>query len=199
MKRYHIHRGKLPLGYVFLAGMLSGMLIMSFGKSILLENTGLLDEYTLYHMKYMTVDRSALFYYILCLRMKTAIILVVLATTYLGLAVCAGAAFWYGLSAGAFVTAVVIRYGLKGILFAFVSITPQCFIYVPAFMVLLWWCETLNRTIYLDKNTLTKGAGEITWLRRGGQLALILLALLLGCLLESFTNPGLMEKLLKIL
>ena len=198
MKRYHIHRGKLPLGYVFLAGMLSGMLIMSLGKSILLENTGLLDEYTLYHMKYMTVDRSALFYYILCLRMKTAIILVVLATTYLGLAVCAGAAFWYGLSAGAFVTAVVIRYGLKGILLAFVSITPQCFIYVPAFMVLLWWCEALNRTIYLDKNTLTKGAGEITWLRRGGQLALILLVLLLGCLLEGFTNPGLMEKLLKI-
>ena len=198
MKGYHIHRGKLPLGYVFLAGMLSRMLIMSFGKSILLENTGLLDEYTLYHMKYMTVDRSALFYYILCLRMKTAIILVVLATTYLGLAVCAGAAFWYGLSAGAFVTAVVIRYGLKGILLAFVSITPQCFIYVPAFMVLLWWCEALNRTIYLDKNTLTQGAGEITWLRRGGQLALILLVLLLGCLLEGFTNPGLMEKLLKI-
>ena len=198
MNRYRMHKGRLPLGPIFLAGVLAGMLMMNLGKSILLENTGLLDEYTLYHMKYMTVDSSALFYYVLCLRMKTAITLAILATTYLGLVVCAGATFWYGLSAGAFLSAAVIRYGLKGILFACVGILPQYIVYVPAFVILLMWCETLNRSIYFRNSSVTEGNGTVPWFKRVAQLLLILGVLLLGCMLESFANPGLLEKFLKI-
>lgn len=200
MNRYYMRRGKLPFGYLFLAGILSGILIMNFGKSILLENTGLLDEYTLYHMKYMTVDSSALFCYILCLRLKTVVALVILATTYLGLAVCAGMAYWYGLSAGAFVSAAVIRYGLKGILFFLVSILPQCLIYMPAFAALLLWCEALNRNIYFanhQKHPLVAEGKNLSWMKKAIQLIIILAILLLGCLLESFVNPGLMKKLLR--
>ena len=200
MNRYYMHKGKLPFGYLFLAGILSGILIMSFGKSILLENTGLLDEYTLYHMKYMTVNSSALFCYILSLRMKTVVGVVILSTTYLGMVVCAGVAYWYGLSAGAFVAATVIRYGLKGVLFFVMSILPQCLIYVPAFAALLLWCEALNRTIYFsnDRRHRVEVVGRnLSWMKKGMQLTIILLVLLLGCFLESFVNPGLMEKLLK--
>ena len=50
----------LPVLPVFFAGLAAGILVMNIGKSILLENTGLFDEYTLYNMKYMTVDNSAL-------------------------------------------------------------------------------------------------------------------------------------------
>lgn len=46
---------------VFCAGLVAGIFIMNMGKSILLEDTGLFDEYTLYRMKYMTVDSGALF------------------------------------------------------------------------------------------------------------------------------------------
>ena len=146
----------------------------------------------------MPVDSSALFYYVLCLRMKTAITLAILATTYLGLVVCAGATFWYGLSAGAFLSAAVIRYGLKGILFACVGILPQYIVYVPAFVILLMWCETLNRSIYFRNSSVTEGNGTVPWFKRVAQLLLILGVLLLGCLLESFANPGLLEKFLKI-
>lgn len=198
MKRYYIHRGKLPLGAIFLTGLLSGILMMSFGKSILLENTGLLDEYTLYHMKYMTVDSSALFYYVLRLRLETAVILAVLATTYLGLVVCVGATFWYGMSAGAFLAAVVLRYGLKGMLFVFAGIMPQYFVYVPVFVALLLWCEKLNRSIYFKSSLLTGGDNSVSWAKRLMQLVLILCGLILGCLLESFANPGFLEKILKI-
>ena len=193
-----MHKGKLPFGPIFLAGMLTGILMMNLGKSTLLENTGLLDEYTLYHMKYMTVDSSALFYYVLRLRMKTAIMLAVLATTYLGLFVCVGATFWYGLSAGAFLSAAVVRYGLKGILFACVGILPQYLVYVPAFVVLLLWCEALNRSIYFRNSITTEASSGIPWLKRMAQLAMIMGILILGCLLESFANPGLLEKFLKI-
>ena len=88
--------GRLPLFAVFLTGILAGIFIMNIGKSILLENTGLLDEYALYHMKYMTVNSNALFYYVLKQRMGTLLILAVSATTYLGLAVCLGMTLWCG-------------------------------------------------------------------------------------------------------
>lgn len=198
MNRYHMQKGRLPYGPIFLAGVLAGILMMNLGKSILLENTGLLDEYTLYHMKYMTVDSSALFYYVLRLRLKSAVMLVILATTYLGVFVCAGSVFWYGFSAGTFLAAVVIRYGLKGILFALAGILPQYILYVPAMVALLVWCENLNRSIYFRNNVTADGDSRVVWAKRLAQLAVIMCVLILGCLLESFLNPGLLEKFLKI-
>ncbi len=198
MSRYHIHRGKLPIGVIFLIGLLMGILMMSFGKSILLENTGLMDEYTLYHMKYMTVDSSALFYYVLRVRMKTAVTLAILSTTYLGLIICAGTVLWYGMSAGAFLTALVIRYGLKGIFLAFAGIMPQYCLYVPIFVILLVWCEKVNRSIYFKSNSMEEMDKSVSWIKRFVQLAMILCGVFSGCLLESFANPVLLAKFLKI-
>ncbi len=198
MNRYSMHRGRLPLWPIFLAGFLAGILMMNVWKSILLENTGLLDEYTLYHMKYMTVDSSALFYYVLRLRLKTVFTLAILATTYLGLVVCAGASFWYGLSAGAFLSAVMMRYGIKGLLFAFTGVFPQYLLYIPAMVALLLWCEMLNRNIYFRSSLDTGDEGGIMLPKRLLKLAVILVIVILGCLLESFVNPGMMSGLLKI-
>lgn len=197
MNRFHMHKGRLPYGLFFLIGVLAGILIMNLGKSVLLENTGLLDEYALYHMKYMTVDSSSLFYYVLRLRLKSALTLAVLATTYLGLVVCAGAVFWYGLSAGSFLAAVVIRYGLKGILFALAGMLPQYLLYVPAMAALLVWCENLNRKIYFSNRVTADAYSGVPWTKRMVQLAVIVCVLILGCLLESFMNPNLLERFLK--
>ena len=196
IKRYQLHNGKLPLLPIYMAGVLAGILIMNFGKSILLKNTGLLDEYTLYHMKYMTVDSSALFYYVLRLRMKTFFMLVILATTYLGLVICAGTAFGYGLSTGAFVSALLVRYGLKGIVFAVLSVFPQYLLYIPAMAALLLWCERLNRNIYFKSGLLLEGEGITTTPKKIIQLVVILGGILLGCIAESFMNPKVMKWLL---
>ena len=188
--------GRLPLLPVFLTGILAGIFIMNIGKSILLENTGLLDEYALYHMKYMTVNSNALFYYVLKQRMGTLLILAVSATTYLGLAVCLGMTLWYGMAAGAFLSALVIRYGMKGILFALTGVMPQYLLYVPAMLALLFWCESLCRSIYF-RNTVYM-EGNMTVPKRLVHLAIIVVAVLAGCFLESFVNPHLMSGLLKI-
>lgn len=171
---------------------------MNFGKSILLENTGLLDEYTLYHMKYMTVDSSALFCYVLRKRLGSALILIILSTTYLGMAVCIGVVFWYGMSAGVFLTALIIRYGLKGLLFALAGIFPQYFIYVPAMAALLIWCEKMYYSIYLKNYTDMQIENKYLLPKSIFKLLLILLGIALGCLMESFYNPHVMLALLKI-
>ena len=139
---------KLPVLPIFFAGVVAGVLVMNIGKSILLENTGLFDEYTLYNMKYMTVDSNALFSYVFRERILKFLAIAVLSTTYLGLAVCVGAVAWYGMSAGAFLSALVIRYGIKGGFLALVAMFPHYLIYIPAFLALLGWCENLYRGIY---------------------------------------------------
>ena len=183
---------------VFCVGLLAGIILLNMGKSILLEGTGLFDEDTLYRMKYMTVDSNALFCYVLRKRIGRLVILAVLSTTYLGLAACVGATFWYGMSAGAFLTALALRYGVKGVLLAVISIFPQYLVYIPAVLFLLSWCETLFKGIYGRGGGTPDMDDRSFLLKKAGQLAVILLAVTAGCLLEGYLNPYLLLGYLKI-
>lgn len=186
--------GKVPVLQLFAAGVLAGILIMYMGEGILLEETGLFDEDVLYHMKYMTVDCSALFYYALRKRLLSVLVLAVLSTTYLGLAVCVGTALWYGTAAGGLLAAMVLRYGMKGILLAAASLFPHYLVYFPAIFMLLAWGEGVygsiyHRTCLEEKNFLMKKAGR---------LAAITGMIVAGCALEGYVNPAVFLSLLKI-
>uniref|UniRef100_UPI004056AC85 stage II sporulation protein M n=1 Tax=Acetatifactor sp. TaxID=1872090 RepID=UPI004056AC85 len=155
----------------------------------LLENTGLLDEYTLYHMKNMTVDSGALFYYVLRKRFVSVIILAVLATTYLGSVACGVVSCWYGICAGAFLGAVVIRYGIKGILLMAAGMFPQYLVYIPAMIGLLYWCRNVYKMIYLERTCGWDGAKPFVLPKSILQLVMLMILFLVGCIFESFLNP----------
>lgn len=187
--------GRIPVVQLFIAGFLAGILIMNIGESILLESTGLFDEDVLYHMKYMTVDNNALFYYVLRKRLLTVLALAVLSTTYLGLAICVGTVLWYGTATGGLLAAMVLRYGMKGVLLAAASLFPQYLIYFPAMFAFLTWGENVYSSIYL------RGGAEAeknTFMKKMGQLAMIVGMTVAGCALEGFVNPGVWIGLLKI-
>lgn len=180
----------------FSVGLLVGMVAVNIGKGILLGESGLFDEYTLSHMKYMTVDGTALFCYIFRRRLGRTLMLAVLSTTYLGLVACMGAAVWYGCAAGAFLTALALRYGLKGILLAFTALFPHYLFYVPAALSLLGWCEELFRGIYTRGEYVAGDKGFL--LKKVGRLAIVLAVLTVGCLLEGYINPYLLLGFLRI-
>lgn len=189
--------GKLPFGALFLAGILLGIFVMNLGKNVILENSSLLNEETLYRVKYMTVDNHALFRYVLRKRLALVLILGVLATTYLGIPVCMATAFWYGMSSGAFLAVLTARYGLKGVLFALAGIFPQYLLYVPAMAILLTWCVDINRSIYF------KGYREKENIRyllptRIVRYFLVIVIVILGCMVEAFCNPGILMAFLKV-
>ena len=180
----------------FVVGLVAGMFIVNIGKSILLGDTGLFNEHMLYQMKDMSLDGNALFCYVFRKRIGRLLILAVISTTYLGMAACMGAALWYGMSAGAFLTALALRYGLKGILLALVSIFPQYLLYVPAVLAMLPWCRELFRGIYVRGDFSAGDKGFL--LKKAGRLAGILAAVITGCLLEGYINPWLVLGFLKI-
>lgn len=182
---------------VFCLGILAGILIIGFGKSIMLERTGILDEDTLYRLKYMSVDGNALFCYILRRRMTVLLAMAVLATTYLGYVVCMGAAAWCGMSAGVFLTTLLVRYGLKGLVLAVISIFPQYLFYVPAVILMLGWSEDLYRVIYSRGRT-EDVREKVFVLKKAGWLGGIAFTVLLGCILEGYVNPGLLIGYLRI-
>lgn len=185
------------IGLFFLAGFVLGFLVMNMGKSTLLTDAGLFDEDTLYHMKYMTVDSSALFCYVLRKRLCGILVLSVAATTYLGMAACMGAVCWYGFSAGLMLAALMLRYGLKGLLLAVVGIFPQYLLYIPAFLFFLKWGEHLYRSIYV-RSACPDAAEKGFVLKKVGQLLLVVSLLAMGCLLEGYINPHLLLGYLKI-
>ncbi len=191
-----VHFGKKNLMPIFFIGIVSGILILNLGKSTLLEGTGLFDEYTLYGMKSMTVDRGALFCYVFRRRMLALLIMAITATTYLGYAACIGVAGWCGMAAGTFLSALTIRYGIKGVILAVVSVFPQMLFYLPAIIMMLGWGEDIYRAIY-SKGTLPDGTDRVFWMKKLGRLGLIALITVLGCMMEGYVNPGLLLGYLK--
>ena len=187
---------KLPVLPIFCISLVAGIIIMNIGKSILLENTGLFDEYALYTMKYMTVDSNALFSYVLRERLVRLLALAVLSTTYLGLVLCAGTVIWYGMSAGAFLSALALRYGIKGVFLALVAVFPHYLLYAPALFALIVWCETLYRGIY--GRTINLGEDKAFLPKKLGRLAVIFGVAVVACFLEAYVNPLLLLSYLKV-
>lgn len=181
---------------LFCVGLVVGIFVLNVGKKYFLERTGLLDEDTLYQMKYMTVNSAELFWYVFRKRILGVLLLLVASTTYLGVVACRGIVVWYGCSAGIFLAALLARYGLKGVLLAVVSVFPQYVLYVPAMFLLLRWCEVLFRGIYFRSG---EGVAEDkkTAMARAGKIFLIIIAVAVGCLLESYVNPHLLLGFLK--
>lgn len=192
-----IPAGSRKLLPVFCIGIIVGILIMNLGRSIFLKESGLFDESVLFRMKYMSLDGNAFFYYVLRKRMLVLIVTAVLATTYLGYAVCMGAAAWCGMSVGVYLSALFIRYGIKGLALSLVGIFPQYLLFVPAVLMMLGWCEGLYRAIY-SRSSATEPMEKSFILKKLGWLGAIAAVVIAGCFLESYVNPVLLIGYLKI-
>lgn len=182
---------------VFSAGMIFGILIMCIGKSRLLEETGLFDEDILYRMKYMTVDSTALFCYVLRHRMSILLAGIVLSTTYLAIALRLGGVLWGGISMGLYFAALSIRYGIKGTLLAIIGIFPQILLYFPVLFMLWVWnreVQELLQNSSIDFRLLPKKRLLSELL----QILIMGVLTFLGCLLEGYVNPGMVKAYLKI-
>lgn len=192
-----IPTGSRRLLPVFCIGIIGGILIMNLGKSIFLKETGLFDESVLYRMKYMSLDGNAFFYYVLRKRMLALILAAILATTYLGYVLCMGTAAWCGMSVGVYLSALFIRYGIKGLALALVGIFPQYLLFVPAVLMLLGWCEGLYRAIY-SRSGVMEAEGRSFVIKKLGWLGAIAGIVIAGCFLESYVNPALLIGYMKI-
>lgn len=162
---------------IFLAGFLMGIAAICMFFEELVIGSGFLDASFLSGIQYLDINKNGLLLYSLKQRMGiTAFLVLISAAGAAGI----GIAFllaWSGISAGAVLTVLSMRYGLKGLVFFVACILPQQLFFIPGYLLLMDWCyRKLERK----------------------KLLIPLTVVIMGCLLESYVNPYIFKVVLKI-
>lgn len=183
---------------LFIIGICGGILLANLVKSELLSGTELLGENALLQVRYAVIDSKSLFLRLLGQRLGEAILLMLLSTTFLGLAAVWFYAFRYGLSLGLLLTVLLAEHGIRGLLLLVVGLLPQMLVYVPVWALLLALAErTCRRLYYLNGNEGLAGLKRMG-IHLSAQTGLLLFMLAVGCWLEAYVNPYLLRLVVKI-
>ena len=124
----------------------------------------------------MQIDIRSYLPYLLRLRIVPLILLAAASLTRLRKAAAMLFLVWTGFTGGVAVSSAADGLGLKGSLLCAVSLLPQFLFYIPAFVILLWYCLSAPRTQWNRQKTM-----------------FVLAAVAAGILLELYINPGLVR------
>ncbi len=182
MKKIDIKLHEVEISYLRLFGVTAifCIIFILFQQSELLLHSQILDKSTLSLVRYQESNSKALFLYVLKERIWLIPLLYLLSTTYLAGITGYGMVLWYGTCAGAVTGVAMIRYGLSGLVLVLGAAVPQYFLYVPAVIVAIGL--TRKRRVADNKFFV--------------QLFLLEVVVIIGCVLESYVNPQLIEKII---
>ena len=186
--------------YTLFFGFFAGILGMVIKQENLLYHTGFLDGYTLSPIKYLDPDIGKLLPAILMQRLGTALLLIVLSTTYLGGAAAYLYQIWSGLAMGILTAGSMIRYGTKGLLLIAGSLLPQQLILLPVYLVLSAECCELCRAMYFRRMSgelVRRDRGKI-FLKKGLRMIFCMMIIVAGCFVEAYINPPILKAILKL-
>ncbi len=172
---------QMSLSNWFVLSLVITVIFLLSRKNELLIQTSLFDEATLEQIREAAMDRKALLFWALKERVVIILALFLMATTSLGNLFVHMNVCWYGISSGLFLTVVLLRYGIKGILLLMAGMFPHYLIYVPALIL----------TLQLSKEKRTVNG------KYCGQLFVIIFVVIIGCFLECYVNPKVVAKILK--
>ena len=178
---------------LFIIGICGGILLANLVKSELLSGMELLGDSALLQVRYAVIDSKSLFLHLLGQRLGEAVLLILLSTTFLGLAAVWFYAFRYGLSLGLLLTILLAGHGIKGLLLLIAGLLPQMLVYIPVWALLLALAErTCRRLYYLNGNEGLTGLKRMA-VHLSAQAGLLLFVLAAGCWLEAYVNPFLLR------
>ena len=186
--------------YLFTIGLFLGILIVNLGYDTWIRDGSLLGTDMIARLKNSMPDSSGLFGYIIKHRLFTVCMLGLLATTIIGLPVVCGYICYIGLAAGCLLSVAVIRYGIRGLLLMAAGILPQGLLLIPAYIALFVWAVSVNRMLYSRnpyKEHYLRYSRQI-YIKKGLQIIGIVAVVIIGCLLESYVNPKMLNFILKI-
>ena len=183
---------------LFIIGICGGILLAGLIKSELLSGTELLGENALLQVRYAEIRSKSLFLRLLGQRLGEAILLMLLSTTFLGLAAVWFYAFRFGLSLGMLLVTLFAAQGIKGLLLLAAGLLPQMLVYVPVWALLLALAERTCRRLYYLNGYEGLGGLKRMGIHLSAQAGLLLFALAVGCWLEAYVNPYLLRLAVKI-
>ena len=187
------------MAYLFMIGLFMGILLVNFGHDTWIKNGSLLGAEMMSRLKNSRPVGEGLVGYVLRHRLFTGCLLCLVSTTLIGMPLLCAYICYTGLSAGCLLSVAVVRYGIRGLVWHIV-LFPQALLLVPAYILLFFWAAEVNRTLYAPGNRLEgyERYSRHFYLKKGAQIIGIMAVVIMGCLLESYVNPGILHFVLKI-
>ena len=171
---------------VFGLGFFLGILIMNIGSNRFLEEGELLDAATMSRIRYMEIDGENYLKYELPKRFQLFLMLLFFSTTCFGIVLVYLCIAWQGILTGMIMTAVIIKYGIKGLLLLFAG--------------MLCWCFQTCCTLYFPGKNIWlpyRDKGK-QYLHQAGILLWIFFIVVIGCIMECYVNPILVSDIVKL-
>lgn len=175
------HSGKRQMFAFFVPGFFLGIIYMNLIAKKYMAEPEIFSDLFLSQFPSVQIDARLYFPYLLRIRLMPLITLTVLAFTRFRRAAAMAFLAWTGFTAGIALSFGADGLGLKGSLLCAVSVLPQLLFYVPAYVLLLWYCLTAPRTQWNRQKT-----------------GFIIVAMAAGILLELYVNPALVREFITL-
>lgn len=192
---------KNTLLFIFMGGLFFGLFYANFFAGEYLGNVGFVSDYFQIHYLQQDVENNLLFAYLLKGRGVSFGLIWLMGSSFLGGILIYVILGWIGFSAGIYLVAALVKYGIGGIGLCLAAIFPQCLFYLPAFGLVLWQAYITRRNgCWLEKWPGKGFSGRHSQRSLFVYLVVLFLGMLLlflGILLESYVNPLILKKILE--
>lgn len=165
-----------------MAGFFVGILYANLMSRDYITSIGILDNFFLEQYVQVEIDTAEFLWYVAYIRSLPAVLLFAAGCTRLRKGAALAYISWTGFSSGMILVAAVMKMGVKGIILCLISLIPQIFFYVAAYLMLLWF-------LYAYPN--------VRW--NASKTVCFVLFLLVGIILEAYINPVILKMFLKTL
>lgn len=163
-----------------MAGFLLGILYTNIMSGQYLSSGGMFSEYYMSQYLHTEIQAEEYFWYILPIRILPLMLLALAGKIKFRRWAAAGVLAWTGFLLGILFTAAIMQLGIKGILVCLAALFPQGIFYAAGYGLVLWH-------LYLYP--------QIRWnLTKTIAVAAVILV---GIILECYTNPIFMKIVLK--
>lgn len=185
--------------FLFLGCFIIGIVYANILGEEKLTGLGILNEYFIEKFKFTSIRKESIFFYILEERLP--VIICILVFVFTSFRLIAGGVFigWQGFSAGFLLSTAIIKYGIKGMALIGGAIFPHYLVYIPLYIIYLQLAAFLQqKTSCLKKETQASYSKSKRYAVSLFVVSLIFCAFIIGIFLESYVNPPLLKKILKI-
>ena len=163
-------------------GFLLGIIYVNFIAKKYIAEPGIFSDYFLEQFQNIRIDAGEYIWYLLRLRLLPFLVLLGLSFTRAGKISAVLFLVWTGLSGGILISTAVLSMGIKGSLLCIAGILPQFIFYIPAYLVLLWYCCNYPQNRWNRQKTV-----------------FVFLMLAVGMILEIYVNPPLVRAFLHVM
>lgn len=184
---------------IFGGGFLFGIIITNLIGKNYVEEMGILSDYFIQRYRYASIKNTDLFFYIL--KKRILVMAGIWAMGFSALGVISVWIFvgWFGVSLGILLTASVIRFGLGGLLFSLGALLPHYLVYIPVLIILIGKVYDTCIRIYYPKKVEECIDKKKIYIEYIVFFILLMSVCIIGVLLESYVNPIIFKKILRII